>query len=121
VTEVIDVLMPASRRRRDAAFVRLHRTNRMPERVSRLGPLRYAPPARAVADAVRGLNGLRDVRTVVADAVQRGHCQVQDLVIELAAGSNIGSALFREALTDVVGGSGRPPRGTLRTCWPAPG
>jgi hypothetical protein len=114
VTEVIDVLMPASRRRRDAAFVRLHRTNRMPERVSRLGPLRYAPPARAVADAVRDLNSLRDIRTVVAAARPRGPRPVQDLVIELAAGSNIGSALFRKALTDVVGGIRSTAEGDLK-------
>ncbi len=77
VTEFVDVLMPASRRRGDAAFVRLHRTTRMPGASAQVGPLRYALLARAVADAVRGLDDLRDVRAIVADAVQRGRCQVQ--------------------------------------------
>jgi len=102
--ELIDVLVPATRQRRDAAFVRLHRTTRMPERIWQAGPLRYAPRARAVADAVRDMTSLRDVRAVVADAVQRGRCGVRDLHAELIAGPNAGSALFREALTDVADG-----------------
>jgi len=103
-TELVDVLVPATRVRRDAAFVRLHRTTRMPERAWQAGPLRIAPPARAVADTVRGLASLRDVRAVVADAVQQGRCEIRQLHAELRAGPNLGSALFREALTDVADG-----------------
>lgn len=99
---LIDILVPATRQRRDAAFVRLHRTTRLPERIWELGPLRYVSPARAVADTVRDLNSLRDVRAVVADAVRRGSCQIQELHEELAAGPNKGSALFRQALKDVA-------------------
>jgi hypothetical protein len=113
-TEFIDVLMPASRRRRDAAFVRLHRTTRMPGQVLPFGPLRYALPSRAVGDAVRGLDTLRDVRAVVADAVQRGTCTVPDLVAELAAGPNVGSALFRAALGDVADGIRSAAEGDLK-------
>jgi hypothetical protein len=102
--ELIDVLVPASRRRRDAAFVRLHRTIRMPERPWEAGPLRLAPPARAVADTVRGMASLRDVRAIVASAVQQGRCEIRQLNAELIAGPNLGSALFREALTDVADG-----------------
>ena len=58
--------------------------------MSKFGPLHYALPARAVADAVRDLASLRDVRAVVADAVQRGCCQIQDLYAELTAGPNVG-------------------------------
>ena len=104
VTELIDVLVPASRRRRDAAFVCLHRTTRMPERSWQAGPLRIAPPARAVGDTVRGLTSLRDVRAVVANAVQQRRCEIRQLHAELLAGPNLGSALFREALTDVADG-----------------
>jgi hypothetical protein len=102
--DIIDVLVPATRRPRDAAFVRPHRTTRMPGRIWQAGPLRYAAPPRAVADAVRDMTSLRDVRAVVADAVQRGHCRVLDLYDELIAGSNKGSTFFREALTDVADG-----------------
>ncbi len=103
-SKLVDVLIPAARRRRDAAFVRLHRTIRMPGGIWTFGPLRYAAPARAVADAVRGLDSLREVRAVVADAVQQGRCEVRELAAELAAGPNIGSALFRAALGDVADG-----------------
>src|SRR6266700_2267217 len=37
-SDLIDVLVPAERKRRDAGFVRLHRTNRMPGQVWQLGP-----------------------------------------------------------------------------------
>jgi hypothetical protein len=114
VTEFVDVLIPASRRRRDADFVRLRRTTRLPTQVWRLGPLRYALPARAVADAVRDLTSLRDVRAMVADAVQRGHCMVPDLCTELNAGSSVGSKLFREALTDVADGIRSAAEGDLK-------
>jgi len=114
VTEFVDVLIPASRRRRDADFVRLRRTTRLPTQVWRLGPLRYAVPARAVADAVRDLTSLRDVRAMVADAVQRGHCMVPDLCTELNAGSSVGSKLFREALADVADGIRSAAEGDLK-------
>ena len=104
VPDLIDVLVPAARQRHDAGFVRLHRTTRMPERVWERGPIRYVPPVRAVADTVRGMTSLRDVRAVVADAVQRRACQVRDLAAELTAGPNAGSALFRMALADVADG-----------------
>jgi hypothetical protein len=57
-----------------------------------------------VADTARGLTSLRDVRAVVADAVQRRACQVRDLAAELDAGPKSGSALFRMALADVAEG-----------------
>jgi len=102
--DLVDVLVPAARQRRDAGFVRLHRTARMPDRIWERGPIRYVPPSRAVADAVRAMDSLRDVRAVVAGAVQRRACQVQDLAAELSEGPSSGSALFRMALADVAEG-----------------
>jgi hypothetical protein len=112
--DLIDVLIPASRRRQDAAFVRLHRTTRMPKRIWRFGPLHYALPARAVADAVRDLSSLRDVRAMVADAVQRGACAIPDLSAELDHGPSVGSKLFREALADVADGIRSAAEGDLK-------
>jgi hypothetical protein len=103
-SDLIDVLVPAERKRHDAGFVRLQRTNRMPGRVWEMGPVRYVPPTRAVADAVRTMSSLRDVRAIVADAVQRRACRVRDLAEELAGGPNVGSALFQAALADVADG-----------------
>jgi hypothetical protein len=76
--------------------------------------VRYVTPARAVADTVRGMISLRDVRAVVADAVQRRSCAIRDLLAELDAGPNVGSALFREALTDVAEGIRSAAEGDLR-------
>jgi hypothetical protein len=102
--DLVDVLVPVARQRRDAGFVRLHRTTRMPERIWQRGPIRYVPPSRAVADAVHAMDSLRDLRAVVADAVQRRACQVRDLAAELNEGQRPGSALFRAALADVAEG-----------------
>jgi hypothetical protein len=114
LTEFVDVLVPSTRQRRDTQFVRLHRTTRMPGRIWEAGPVRYVMPARAVADAVRALTGLRDVRAVVADAVQRRRCAIKDLFTELDAGPNVGSVLFREALADVADGIRSAAEGDLR-------
>jgi hypothetical protein len=114
LTEIVDVLVPAGRQRRDTNFVRLHRTSRMPARIWEAGPVRYVPASRAVADTVRGLTSLRDVRAVVADAVQRDKCAISNLATELGAGPNKGSVLFREALADVADGIRSAAEGDLR-------
>jgi hypothetical protein len=59
--DVIDVLVPQAARRQSTGFVRVHRSRRLP-RAYRIGPIRYAVPARAVADAARLLPSLDDVR-----------------------------------------------------------
>ena len=112
-SEFIDVLVPPGWQRRDADFARLHRTSRMPDRVHNFGPIRYALAPRAVADTVRGLAMLRDVQAVIADAVQRQRCEVQELAAELNAGPSSGSALFREALSDVATGIRSAAEGDL--------
>lgn len=57
-----DVLVPARQRPRSAAFVAIHRTSRMAERIIREGPRSYALPARALADTARTMTELREVR-----------------------------------------------------------
>jgi hypothetical protein len=71
-TQLVDVLIPEPRKRRDLDFVRLSRTSRMPNVLFPRGEVCYVPPVRAVADTVRGLRDLSLARAVVADAVQRG-------------------------------------------------
>jgi very-short-patch-repair endonuclease len=113
-SEFVDVLVPLERQRRDAGFVRLHRTSRMPEGVREFGPIKYALAARAVGDTVRGMSRLQEVRGVVADAVQRKRCELAELVAELNAGPRRESALFREALAEVIGGSRSAAEAALR-------
>jgi hypothetical protein len=112
--ETVDVLVPPERQRRNIAFVRLHRTARLPERIVSTGPLRYAPVSRAVADTAWLITELRDVRAVVADAVQRGRCTVPELAAELGEGPIRGSAMFRSVLAEVAEGIRSTAEGDLR-------
>ncbi len=110
----IDVLIPATTRRLSTAFVQVHRTNRMPARPWSLDGLRWAPPARAAADAVRGEIAQRDVRAIVADAVQQGKCTVEQLAVELRAGPKQGSSSLRAALEEVADGIASVAEGDFR-------
>jgi hypothetical protein len=112
--DVIDVLVPAERRRVDAGFARLHRTTRMPTRTSSSGPVRLAQVPRAVADTARQLTTLRDVRAVVAEAVQLGRCTISQLAEELRNGPVKGSAMFRSVLAEVADGIRSTAEGDLR-------
>jgi hypothetical protein len=103
-SEVIDVLVPVSRRRQSVSFVRVQRTSRMPGRVWLTDGLRYAPVARSVADAVRDLTDQRAIRAVVAGAVQGGHCPLRELAAELASGPKRGSGGLRFALAEAAEG-----------------
>jgi hypothetical protein len=100
----VDVLVPLACRRADARFVRLHRTARLPELLCVAGEVRYVLSPRAVADTVRPMTDLSDVRAVVAEAVQRGRCTIPFLAEELARGPAWGSARLRRALAEVAEG-----------------
>jgi hypothetical protein len=112
--DFIDVLVPMSRRRLSTGFIRLHRTVRMPVRTSSVGPVRLTPVPRAVADTVRQLTELREVRAVVADAVQLGRCTISQLAEELRIGPVKGSAAFRSVLAEVADGIRSTAEGDLR-------
>jgi hypothetical protein len=70
-TDLVDVLVPVQRKRRDIAFVRLHRTSVMPTMIFPDGEICFVPAARAVADTVRELREADEVRAVVG-GVRRG-------------------------------------------------
>ena len=112
--ETVDVLVPAGRQRHSTGFVRLHRTHRMPSRFASIGPVRLVPVTRAVADTARQLADLRNVRAVVADAVQQGRCTVPALAAELSEGPIRGSATFRSVLAEVAEGIRSTAEGDLR-------
>lgn len=106
-TAIVDVLVPAERKRRDIGFVRVQRTSRMPNVVYPVGAIRYAPPVRAMAGTARTLRDVGDVRAVVASAVQWRKVHVIDLAGELAGGPAAGSALLRAVLAEVADGGVR--------------
>jgi len=101
--DAIDVLIPWATRRQSIGFVRIHRTRRMPA-VHRSGAIVFAAPARAVADAARQFTSLNDVRSVVAEAVQKRACSIAEIGIELEQGGSHDCALLRVALTEVRAG-----------------
>jgi hypothetical protein len=101
---VITVLVPNHRHVSSTDSVRIWRTTRMPPTPLQIGPVRVALPARAVADTARALSSLRDVRAVVADAVQSRRCPIFLLADELQDGPRRGSALLRQVIGEVQGG-----------------
>ncbi len=104
VTEVVDVLVPHTQRRQSRGFVSIHRTARMPARPWMIDNLRWAPPARAVADAARSLADVKAISDLVAAAVQQDRCSVRQLSAELREGPRQGSAALREVLAAVADG-----------------
>jgi hypothetical protein len=110
---VVDVLMPAERKRRDHSFVHVLRTSKMPGVVYKTGELRYVPPARAVADAARQLSDIREVRTIVAAAIQRRSMSVADLADEIRTGPAAGSARVRAVLGEAAAGIRSSAEGDL--------
>jgi hypothetical protein len=113
-TELVDVLIPVTRRLVDREFLRVHRTRRLPNSWVTDMALRYALPERAVADAVRSLARLGDARTVVASAVQQGRCTIAQLAKE-QRGRDRGDALLRVVLAEVAAGVRSAAEGDLRT------
>jgi hypothetical protein len=112
--DMVDVLIPSSCRRQSVAFVRVRRTARMPERLFTTGRIRFAKPARAVADAARSMARFDDVRAVVCAAVQRRVCTVPELAAELESGPSAGSALLRAALAEISDGVRSVAEGDFR-------
>ena len=112
-TGLVDVLVLAGTQKRDAGFVRIVRTARLPEPTGVAGAVRFAFPPRAVADAARGMTDIGDVRAVVAGAVQRGKCPIGRLRYELDNGPRRGSALLRRALAEVADGVRSAAEGEL--------
>jgi very-short-patch-repair endonuclease len=108
----VDVLVPLACYRKDVQFARLHRTGVVPD-CGQEGIVRYASPARAIADTVRQLADFADVRAVVAGGVQRRKVTVVDLAGELAASPTRGSARLRAALAEVADGVRSAAEGDL--------
>lgn len=103
----ITVLIPAEREARNVAFVRIWRTARMPPVVLDDHGVRIVFLPRAIADTARVLSGLRDVRAVVADAVQSGLCTIAQLAEELERAPRRNSALLRRRLPKSATACGR--------------
>lgn len=110
----VTVLVPAQQARDSRSFVRVWPTTRMPDRVSTDRMIQFTRAARALADAARELGTFREVRAVVADAVQRGCCRVEWLTEELSQVPRRHSRALRQALAEVGDGIRSVAEGDLR-------
>ena len=111
---VVTVLVPAAARRQSVGFVQVQRTTRMPADFCVDGEVRFVLAARAVADAARSIRSGREVRALVAQAIQQQRCSIAMLVDELDQGPAKGSGLLRAALAEVEVGIRSVPEGYLR-------
>lgn len=100
----VRILVPRNRNIRSTGFVLVHRTSRPDPDPRHNGLLRFTSPARSVVEAGRRCPDPRQVRALVAEAVQSGRCTVTDLAHELRAGPRAGTALLRRALDEVIAG-----------------
>jgi len=99
-----DVLIPAKVHRKSTGFIRILRSERMPETCKTENGIRFAYPPRAVGDAARGSRDFREVQALVCAVVQQTSCTVELLIKELNAGPTMGTRLFRAALAEVGDG-----------------
>lgn len=106
--DTVLVLVPRSCRVRPIGWVRVRRTDRMPECATTSGP-RRAEPARAVADLALEWRGLDDVRTLVSQAVRGRVCTLSELWSQYEDGPRRNSAALRTALTDLDRGAWSAP------------
>ncbi|MFE4975610.1 hypothetical protein ACFRAR_26355 [Kitasatospora sp. NPDC056651] len=80
----VDVLIPGQRRVGDHEFVRVHRASgAMPGGFERDDGLWSATVARALADLAPRATGQRRFRALCAEAVQRRHCELGELLDQL--------------------------------------
>ncbi len=111
----VDVLVPADVRVRSTGFVRIIRTNRMPEKCFRTRQIRFALLARAVADAARPMPWFGDGRAVVAEVIQHARCDLAALITELDEGPIAGSRFYRAALLEAGAGIRSAAEGDFKT------
>lgn len=112
------------RRRATVAGIVVKRTTRPPALWWREG-LPVVPLQRAVVDACRPLPLLRDVRALVAEAVQTRRTTVDRIGEEVRAGESAGTALLRRALEEVGWGARSAPEAEIardlrRSALPTP-
>jgi very-short-patch-repair endonuclease len=108
----VHVQVHITRRVASTPFVMVHRTQRvLPAR--RVEGLPVVPIARAAVDACRRLRSVREATAVLAEAVQRRLCTLDMLGVELSEGHSAGSAVPRQALDVLRGGSASAPEADL--------
>ncbi|NIL76208.1 hypothetical protein RhoFasB10_02322 [Rhodococcus sp. B10] len=100
----VGLLIPHEQHRKDAEFVVVERTWRIPEVTTKSG-LPVAPIDRCLLDAVRRMSDPARITALIAEVVQRGDADIEALLVELKAGNGRGSALPRRVLRELASGA----------------
>lgn len=104
VERQVELTLPPGHHRRDAGFVVVHQSKRVPTAV--LGDrLRCTPVARTVVDIACTMRWLDDVRALVSDSVQRRLTTVERIAAEAELAPRHSPALLRRALAEVGAGA----------------
>jgi hypothetical protein len=119
-TDTVHLLVAHARQANSTGFVVVERTHRLPV-PTRVDGFPMAPVARACTDAARRLHARGDVTELLADAVQRGLCSVQELVAELDGGTRKGTATPRSVLAEVSAGVRSAAEDRAKRLWPSTG
>ncbi|KAA0022587.1 hypothetical protein [Antrihabitans cavernicola] len=98
------VLIPHTNHRKSVGFIDIERTSRVPV-ASISGGIRVAPTSRALMDAARRQRDLETCRALISGAIQRRAVELDDLAVELAAGTSRGTALPRRVLDELSDGA----------------
>lgn len=118
---LVHVLVPHRVRRSSRGFVRVHRTHRLDQDPRAADGYAVCSVPRAVADACRGLATIREVRAIVAEAVQRDLASVVALEHELSRAGSSRTALFRQAVREVGSGARSAPEVEFHQLFPPDG
>jgi hypothetical protein len=110
----IDVLLPESARRTSRGFVRVRRAKALDASAKVVNGYTVCGVARAVADACRWLDDVREVRAIVAEAVQRGLTTIDSLQRELDRAGCSRTRHFRRALAVIAAGARSAPEADLQ-------
>jgi hypothetical protein len=111
--DVIHLLIPHGCRRASRGLVRFQRTHRLDPHAKKAHGYAVCSVARAVADAARFSNDLREVRAFVAEAIQRGLTTVAAVRRELRLAASHRTRLLRAALNEVDAGARSAPEAEL--------
>jgi hypothetical protein len=113
-SDLVHALVPVTCRTRSSGLVRVTRTKDLDALDTwSAHDCRMADAERAVYDAARAADGLRDVRGLVLGAVADGWATADGLLGLVAAGRRNGSALVRRAAADAARGAASPPEAEL--------
>jgi Transcriptional regulator, AbiEi antitoxin len=113
-TDRVHILVPHEVRCRSTGFLVVQRTLALDEDARDAGLYRMTSPARAVVDASRATTSRRDVRAIVAEAVQRGFVSPAALDREIRRAARSRTALVRQSLAEVIDGIRFAPEAELR-------